>query len=124
MLSDIQSNDGSHLPKRAPKVLNGESGNLRIGDQWNAIMIIALSQANPLKAIAEFVENSIDAGATEVTITRGREKGETYLRITDNGAGVARDESGIPNFKYVATHICDSIKRRLRSTRCYNSQGS
>ena len=25
------------------------SGNLRIGDHWNAITIIALSQSNPLK---------------------------------------------------------------------------
>ena len=34
------------------------SGNLRIGDNWNAITIIALSQSNPLKAVAELVENS------------------------------------------------------------------
>ena len=34
------------------------SGRLRIGDDWNAITIIALSQQNPLKAVAEFVENS------------------------------------------------------------------
>lgn len=26
-----------------------------------------------------------------------------------------RDEAGRPNFKYVATHICDSIKRRLKA---------
>lgn len=26
-----------------------------------------------------------------------------------------RDEEGRPNFKYVATHICDSIKRRLKA---------
>ena len=49
-------------------------GKLRIGDDWNAITIIALSQSNPLKAVAEFVENSIDAGATEIEIIRGREK--------------------------------------------------
>ena len=40
-----------------------DTGKLRIGDDWNAITIIALFQNNPLKAIAEFVENSIDAGA-------------------------------------------------------------
>ena len=38
-----------------------DGGKLRIGDDWNAIRIIALSQSNALKAIAEFVENSIDA---------------------------------------------------------------
>ena len=46
-------------------------GKLRIGDDWNAIRIIALSQSNPLKAIAELVENSIDAHARKITITRG-----------------------------------------------------
>ena len=39
------------------------SGNLRIGDHCNAITIVALSQSNPLKAVAELVENSIDARA-------------------------------------------------------------
>ncbi len=42
----------------------GGTGRLRIGDDWNAITIIATSQSNPLKAVAEFVENSIDADAS------------------------------------------------------------
>ena len=29
-----------------------DHGKLKIGDDWNAIRIIALSQSNPLKAIA------------------------------------------------------------------------
>src|SRR5271167_1451872 len=97
------------------KVRNKDSGKLRIGDDWNAIRIIALSQSNPLKAIAEFVENSIDAGAKTVTITRGRDHGAHYLAIKDDGNGVPRDADGLPDFKYVATHICDSIKRRLKA---------
>ena len=60
-------------------------GKLRIGDDWNAIRIIALSQSNPLKAIAELVENSIDAHAPKITVTRGREHGEHYLAIRDDG---------------------------------------
>jgi hypothetical protein len=92
-----------------------DSGKLRIGDDWNAIRIIALSQSNPLKAIAEFVENSIDAHAKTITITRGKEHGAHYLAIKDDGDGVPRDEEGLPDFKYVATHICDSIKRRLKA---------
>jgi hypothetical protein len=92
-----------------------DSGKLRIGDDWNAIRIIALSQSNPLKAIAEFVENSIDAHARTITITRGKEHGAHYLSIKDDGDGVPRDEAGLPDFKYVATHICDSIKRQLRA---------
>jgi hypothetical protein len=45
---------------------------LRIRNDWNTITIIALSQSNPLKAIAGFVENSIDARASDVTLIRGR----------------------------------------------------
>ncbi len=84
-----------------------ESGKLKIGDHWNAITIIALSQNNPLKAIAEFVENSIDAGAKNVTIVRGKHQNEHYLKIVDDG-------HGIQDFRYVATHIGDSIKRELK----------
>ncbi|UCH79991.1 MAG: ATP-binding protein [Nitrospiraceae bacterium] len=79
-------------------------GRLRISDNWNAITIITLSQSNPLKALAEFVENSIDAGATNITIIRGIEKGEHYLRIIDDGEGIRQDKDGLPDFKYVATH--------------------
>ena len=90
------------------------SGRLKIGDAWNAITIIALSQENPLKAIAEFVENSIDARAGRVVITRGRERGEHFLTVADDGEGVPKNSEGIPDFHFVGTHICDSIKRRLK----------
>ncbi|HKG58685.1 MAG TPA: ATP-binding protein [Pyrinomonadaceae bacterium] len=89
-------------------------GKLRIGNDWNAITIIALSQSNPLKAVAELVENSIDARATNITITRGRSEGNHYLEIRDDGQGIPRDAEGRPDFRYVATHICDSVKRRLK----------
>ena len=89
-------------------------GKLRIGNDWNAITIIALSQSNPLKAVAELVENSIDARATSVSITRGRSEGKHYLEIRDDGQGIPRNVEGRPDFRYVATHICDSVKRRLK----------
>ncbi len=88
---------------------------MRIGDDWNAIRIIALSQSNPLKAIAELVENSIDAHAKTITITRGREQGKHFLTVKDDGDGIPRDPNGLPDFKYVATHICDSVKRQLKA---------
>jgi hypothetical protein len=108
---------------RTRKANKKASGKLRIGDDWNAINIIALSQSNPLKAVAEFVENSIDANARHVTITRGREKGEPYLRIRDDGDGIPPDDEGKPNFRYVATHICDSIKRQLKAEGARGIQG-
>ena len=98
-------------------------GRLRIGDHWSAISIIAQSQDNPLKAVAEFVENSIDARARNIEIVRGRERGQPYLKIVDDGEGVRRDDAGAPDFRYVATHICDSIKKRLKREGVQGIQG-
>jgi hypothetical protein len=102
---------------------SSQRGKLRIGNDWNAITIIALSQSNPLKAIAELVENSIDASATNVTIIRGRSEGSHYLEVRDNGHGIPRDINGQPDFRYVATHICDSVKRRLKIEGAAGLQG-
>ena len=102
---------------------NNGGGRLRIGDHWSAISIIAQSQDNPLKAVAEFVENSIDARARNIDIVRGRERGQPYLKIVDDGEGVRRDETGAPDFRYVATHICDSIKKRLKRDGARGIQG-
>jgi len=98
-------------------------GKLKIGDDWNAITIIALSQSNPMKAVAELVENSIDAKARSVTVTRGRDGGHHFLNISDDGEGVPRDAKGLPDFRYVATHICDSVKRHLKQDGATGVQG-
>jgi hypothetical protein len=110
-------------PRLASQGRPTERGKLRIGNDWNAITIIALSQSNPLKAIAEFVENSIDARADAITIVRGRREGRHYLEVRDNGQGIPRDDEGRPDFRYVATHICDSIKRRLKAEGVTGLQG-
>jgi hypothetical protein len=107
--------------KRKPS--RGAVGRLRIGDDWNAINIIALSQSNPLKAVAEFVENCIDARAKQISIVRGRERGQAYLKIIDDGDGIPLDADGKPDFKYVATHICDSIKRQMKARGAEGIQG-
>src|SRR5260370_28915687 len=99
------------------------SGNLRIGDHWNAITISAMSQSSPLKAVAEMVENSIDARAKNIVITRGKEKGQHYLRVKDDGEGVRKNAEGEPDFHYVATHVCDSIKRQLKTHGTRGLQG-
>ena len=102
-------------PRRANPGKPRTSRNLRIGDHWNAITIFAPSQSNPLKAVAELVENSIDARAKTIVITRGREKGQHCLRVKDDCDDVRRNADGEPDFHYVATHVCDSIKRRLKT---------
>jgi hypothetical protein len=89
------------------------SGRLRIGDEWNAISLIARTQSNPLKAVAELVENSLDARARSVEIVRARRGGRLSLTVSDDGQGIAPGSNGRPDFRRVATHICDSMKRRL-----------
>jgi DNA gyrase/topoisomerase IV subunit B len=64
--------------------------------------------------VAELVEKSVDARATTVSIIRGCSEGNNYLEIRDDGQGIPRDAEGRPDFRYVAIHICDSVKRRLK----------
>ena len=99
--------------KKTQTKATATTGTLRIGDQWNAITIIAHSQTHPLKAICELAENAIDAGAASVRIIRRRSQGKLFLEVADDGRGVASDESGMPDFERIATHLCDSMKRHL-----------
>ena len=57
----------------------------------------------PASAIKEMVENSIDAGATRITVEI-QHGGSTYMRITDDGCGIARaDVQGV----YQPCHLQD-----------------
>ncbi len=96
--------------RRADHVSGGARarGRLKIGDDWNAITIIALSQSNPMKAVAELIENSIDAKAHSVTVTRGREE----LAMTSAGSDRASlpddDAQGRSQLHCAAEAIADS----------------
>lgn len=45
----------------------------------------------PSSVIKELIENSIDAGSTSITIEI-RNGGISYMRVTDNGKGIAKDD--------------------------------
>ncbi len=45
----------------------------------------------PSSVIKEFVENSIDAGSTKI-IVEIQNGGKTYIRVTDNGCGIERED--------------------------------
>ena len=45
----------------------------------------------PASAIKELIENSIDAGASDITVEI-QNGGITFMRVTDNGCGILRDD--------------------------------
>ncbi|MBQ5852257.1 MAG: ATP-binding protein, partial [Lachnospiraceae bacterium] len=46
----------------------------------------------PASVIKELIENSIDAGATNITVEI-ENGGISYLRVTDNGCGMSEEDS-------------------------------
>ena len=46
----------------------------------------------PASVVKELLENAVDAGATKVTVEI-KDGGMTYLRLTDNGCGMAADDA-------------------------------
>ena len=89
------------------------SGTLKPADPFELIRWLARSQPDPRKALAELVQNSIDAGAREVHITRLRVRGVTGIVIRDDGAGVIPEMSRDEALRYIATHIGHSRKAQL-----------
>lgn len=96
------------------------SKTLGIGDEESAILILQQSQDNPQKALAELVQNSIDAKAKNIQIIRRKRAHDIELLIIDDGKGVAPGLDGNPDFDRVARQICDSMKKYLsESDRAY-----
>ncbi len=86
---------------------------LKPADPFDLIRLLARSQNDPRKAVAELVQNSLDAGAREVTLTRFRKGGAACLSVLDDGEGVLPDMDRADALQHIATHIGHSYKRRL-----------
>ena len=58
----------------------------------------------PASVIKEMVENSIDAGAVKITVEI-RNGGISYIKITDNGSGIAKDDLEIAFERHATSKI-------------------
>ncbi len=91
----------------------GKTVRLRPANPFDLIRVIANSQSDPRKALAELVQNSLDAQARHVTMTRWRRKGEMAISIHDDGRGVFPDLPRPEALERIATNIGRSFKRNL-----------
>jgi hypothetical protein len=86
---------------------------LRPADPFDLIRWLARSQSDPRKAIAELVQNSIDARARRVTVERRRVRGRPALVVRDDGGGVLPTLGREEALRFIATNIGASRKRNL-----------
>ena len=62
----------------------------------------------PASVIKEMVENSIDAGATQITVEI-KNGGISYIRITDNGKGIAKDDVEMAFERHATSKIRSAV---------------
>lgn len=59
---------------------------------------------SPISIIKELVENSVDAGSKNITVEI-KNGGKTYIRVTDDGCGISREEIGLAFKKHATSKI-------------------
>ena len=60
----------------------------------------------PASIVKELVENSIDAGSTAITVEI-REGGISYVRVTDNGSGIAAQDVKTAFLRHATSKMYD-----------------
>ena len=97
------------MPRAATKI-EGRSVRLKPADPFELVRLLARSQSDPRKAVAELVQNSLDAGATEIVIERVRQRGVLTLVVRDDGRGVLPERDREAALHHIATNIGHSHK--------------
>ena len=62
----------------------------------------------PASVVKELLENSFDAGARHV-VCEIRDGGATYIRVTDDGCGMAPEDAGIAFVRHATSKLSDEI---------------
>lgn len=80
-------------------------GRINVLDKHVAELIAAGEVVErPSSVIKELVENSIDAGATAVTVEI-KNGGTTFMRVTDNGCGIMREDIKIAFLRHATSKV-------------------
>jgi len=74
----------------------------------------------PVAVIKELVENSIDAGATRIEV-EFRNGGKSYIRVSDNGAGMSPDEALMALERHATSKIREAAD--LNEVRSFGFRG-
>lgn len=80
-------------------------GRINVLDKFTAEKIAAGEVVErPASVIKELVENSIDAGATSVTVEI-KNGGTSYMRVTDNGCGMDKEDARTAFLRHATSKI-------------------
>ena len=71
----------------------------------------------PASVVKELVENALDAGARSITVEI-RGGGATFIRVTDDGCGMAPEDAGIAFMRHATSKLSDE-----RGLECISTMG-